>query len=247
MMEVVLILGCALWFQRRLQPPRTFVIVGVVATALLFNAIGEYRRLVTTINEYSTEARLPTLDEFLQIDFFGKYSLDTAFEARNAIYFTAATAETFKFNFGLEYWNFFVFRYVPGQFVGKDLKEALTVPVSINPSSVYPEYTRHPGTTYTGFADAFMAFAFLGALVYGAIARLLGRLWLSAVAGSLREQYFYCILITCALEAITHGTAWFVVFLLQAYLFSWPIFVFARHRSRGLRLTEVEVAKRSRR
>lgn len=236
LVEIVLITFCSLWFQRRILPPRVVFILCVVVGALFVNGAAQYRGLVSGINQNRMDgqaARLPTLDEVLQIDFLGHYaSTDPrrTDEARNAIFYIAAALDTSRFRLGLDYWNALVFRYVPAQIVGRDVKEALTVSLPDLASEVYL-YPRWVGTTYTGFSDAFLSFGPAGAAVFGFIAALFAKYWKQAVSGSIRSQYLYCVLITTGLHGITHSSAWFLVFLPQAYLFSWLVFRPVRRRS----------------
>jgi hypothetical protein len=232
LVELALITFCALWFQRRIAPPRALFIVGVVASSLVVNAAGEYRSLVSSINANRSEqegGRLPTFDEFMKIDFLGSFaSADPrrTDELRNAIFDIAATLDTLGFRFGVDYWNYMVFRYVPAQLVGRDLKEMLTVRL---PDLAAEVYAHRPwiGTTHTGFSDSFLSFGPAGAVIFGLIAAFLARNWRDAAKGSLKAQYFYCILITTGLNSITHGTSWFVVFVPQALGFSWVVFRWA--------------------
>ena len=236
LVEIVLITFCSLWFQRRILPPRAVFILCIVVGALFINGAAQYRGLVSGINQNRIEgqaARLPTLEEVLQIDFLGQYaSTDPrrTDEARNAIFYIAAAFETSRFRLGLDYWNALVFRYVPAQFVGREVKETLTASLPDLASEVYL-YPRWIGTTYTGFVDAFLSFGPAGAVVFGLIAAIFAKYWKQAVNGSIRSQYLYCVLITTGLHGITHSSAWFLVFLPQAYLFSWLVFRPVRRRS----------------
>jgi hypothetical protein len=236
LVEFALVTFCALWFRRRLAPPRALFIVGVVASALFVNAAGEYRSLVSSINaNRSVEegGRLPTFDEVMQIDFIGAFTsgdLGRAAEARNAIFDIAATVETMGFRMGADYWNYMVFRFIPAQLVGRDLKERLTVHLPDPAAEVYG-HRALLGTTHTGFSDAFMSFGLAGALMFGLIAALLSGHWRRAMRGSLKSQYFYCILVTTGLHGITHGTTWFVAFVPQALGFSWIVFRWAEIKS----------------
>jgi hypothetical protein len=235
LVELVLITLCSLWFQRRLLPPRALFIVGIIGGALFVNGAAHYRGLVTQINASRVEgqaARLPTLDEVLQIDFLGQYTSHDprrTDEVRNAIFYISAALETLNFRLGLDYWNYFVFRYVPAQFVGREAKETLTASLPDLAREVYL-YPRWIGTTYTGFADAFLSFGPLGSAVFGLIAAIFAKYWRRAMNGSIRSQYLYCVLITTGLHGITHSSAWFLVFLPQVYLFSWLAFRPIRRR-----------------
>ena len=128
--ELGLIIASAFWFQRRMLPPRMLVVGVLVAATLLINSIQSYRNLMSTVAANSTEARLPTISELMELDFIGTMDSEVksgSYEVTNAIYDIAATAQSANFDFGLVYWDYFVFRYIPAQIVGKDIKDTLMV------------------------------------------------------------------------------------------------------------------------
>ncbi len=66
---------------------------------------------MTTINANSTEARLPTISELMELDFIGTMDSEVksgSYEVTNAIYDIAATAQSANFDFGLVYWDYLV-------------------------------------------------------------------------------------------------------------------------------------------
>ncbi len=230
--ELFLVSACAFWFQRRWLVPKMFMLVGIALGALFTAAAGRYRTLMQSINDPTArtgEARLPTLDEVLSIDWVGEFtevSPEATFEVTNAVNYVSAAWETLSFDFGLSYWNYLIFRYVPGQFVGHDVKTSLQVALPDLPAQTYG-YARHIGTTFTGFADSFTAFGPLGVLVFFLIARMLRHWWDRAERGSIRDQYYYCAMIATALHGITHATLWFVVAVPQLIVFSYFVFHFS--------------------
>jgi hypothetical protein len=233
--EIAMIVMCALWFQKRILPPRTLIIAAVLAAALLANSIGQYRSLIISINEYRSDgvaARLPTMDELLSIPFlqeFKEVMREGSFEARNAIYNISATYESLNFDFGLGLWNHLVHSYFPGQIMGFGMKQMLQFDLTDNARQVYG-YRSHIGTTSTGFADSFRSFFVLGVLVFAAIGAFMQYWWRRAMLGSLEAQFYYCVLASTAMHAVTHSTQWFVAFLPQLFIFSAPLFWMARRR-----------------
>ena len=208
--ELGLIIGSAFWFQRRLLPSRMVIAAALVVGTLFVNSVGDYRRLLETINY--TEARLPTISEILQLDFLGTMGSEIdqgSYEVTNAIYDIAAVSKSGNFDFGLVYWNYLVFKYVPAQIVGKDMKDALTANLPDNAWEVF-QYKPVLGTTHTGFSDAFSSFWFLGPLVFAMIAAILQRWWRDAMLGDFQAKLLYCVTISVATEAISHGTSWFL-------------------------------------
>ncbi len=222
--DIALISLCTLWFQRRILVPRVALIGGAAIAAIVVNSVGQYRSLVQAMG------RLPTLEELFTIDFLGDFNRITEegfYEVRNAIYYVAAAFETANYDFGLSYWNFLIFSYIPAQVVGADVKAALMFVLRDNPVAAYG-YQRHPGTTFTGFADSFTSFSFLGVLVFFAISRLFANWWYRANGGDIRAQALYAVSIATALHGVTHATLWFVVFLPMLFIFVLPLFAWAR-------------------
>jgi hypothetical protein len=222
--DVALIVLCMLWFQRRILVPRAILLGCAALGALFVNVAGQYRSIV------SKTGRLPTFDELMAIDFLGAFfavTRDGFHEVRNAIMYVIATFESFNYNFGAGYWNYLVFSYVPGQIVGANVKSALMFNLPDNPVEVFG-YQRHIGTTFTGFADSFVAFSFLGVLVFFAFSKLLTNWWHRANAGDERGQALYAVSLATALHGVTHGTQWFAVFLMQLVIFVIPIFRWAK-------------------
>lgn len=226
--ELIMVVLCLLWFQRRLLVPRLALVGGAVLAAIGVNSVGYYRSMVASLG------RLPTLEEFLTIDFlenFTKITEEGFYEVRNAIVYIVATFQSGNYDFGLQYWNGLVFAYVPAQFVGADIKAALMFDLSDNAVDVYG-YDRHIGTTFSGFADSFIAFSFFGAVVFGLFSSLFARWWYRANAGDVRAQIFYALSMSTALHGVTHATQWFVNFLPQLLIFTLPLFAWARRRHR---------------
>lgn len=222
--DIALISLCMLWFQRQLMVSRVALVAGATVAAIVVNSIGEYRSLV------ASNARLPTLEEIFEIDFLGNFTRITEegfYEVRNAINYVAASFDTANYDFGLSYWNFLIFSFIPAQIVGADIKAALMFNLDDNAIAAYG-YERHTGTTFTGFADSFTSFSFLGALVFFAISRLFANWWHRANAGDVRAQAFYAISMASALHGVTHATQWFVVSLAMLFIFVLPLFAWAR-------------------
>ena len=232
-LDVAFITICALWFERKILLPRLAMIGGIVVGALFINAAGEYRRMVSLINTnaaFGGEPRLPTFQEIMEIPFFDRFMETTSkgsFEVKNAIYYISSAFYNGTYDLGTHYWNFFIFRYIPGQFIGAELKQSLMFDLPPDPSRIY-EYTRHVGTTYTGFADTFSAFSFLGVLVFAAISALMNRWWRSSLAGDFEARLIYCAMVATSMQSITHSTEWFFIFLPQLFIATLPILYWAR-------------------
>lgn len=230
--ELITIVLCMLWFQKRIIVPRVALLGGVAIAAIGINSIGYYRQMVATLG------RLPTFDEFFHIKFlenFMKIVDKGYYEAHNAIMYITATFYNGNYDFGLGYWNSLVFSYVPAQFVGADIKNALMLDLGDNAVDVFG-YDRHIGTTFTGFADSFISFSFAGVFVFAFISSVFARWWQKASAGDLRAQALYALSLSTGLHSITHSTQWFFAFLPQLLIFILILFAWARtgHRLHGV-------------
>lgn len=230
--EVTMILLTCFWFQRRFIPPRTLILTLVVFGMIFGNSVGNYRSTVALINSNSEEVRLPTLSEISQIDFMENFRdvvTSGSFEVNNAVHTIGASSDTLRFTYGVPYWNFFIFSYVPAQLVGRATKDALTLE---QPDIRYETYgyIGHIGMTSTGFADSFAAFWMFGVLVFYGFSRMLSRWWSMAMSGSLMMQFLYATSITTAMHSITHSTQWFIAFLPYCLGLYWAVSKFALKR-----------------
>lgn len=221
---VLLMIAVLLYFRRGVVIPKAALIISFVLATLFVNGAGTYRQLV------EAQGRMPTINELLESGITeATYAENKAFEVTNAINYVAASYESFQYNYGIQYWNFFVFSYIPGQLIGASNKKALMIDVPDVALQTYG-HRRHIGTTMTGFADSFMAFSFFGVLIFYIISRFMKRIWHAACRDDISAQIMYACTITVALHAITHSTQWFFIFFLQAILFLLPGFYWARKR-----------------
>ena len=156
--EVALITACAFWFQWRYMPPRVATIAAIGIFSVFVAGVAEYRGLVQRINADAGGAdnvRLPTIQELSEIDFMGMFinpNSDTTLEASNAIHYISGAFEIGSYSLGANYWNGLIFQFVPGQFVGSDLKASLQFNL-VDPALEAYGYVPNTGSTFTGFAE----------------------------------------------------------------------------------------------
>jgi hypothetical protein len=231
--EIGMITLLAFWFGRGWVISRALMVAAVIVGMMLVFSTGQLRQSASS-SARSDQAltHLPTLDELSKIDFTANFDdilSKGSFELTNAIYYMAATAASESYNFGESYWNAFVFRYVPGQFFGKDLKTSLMfdVPDDNHAERIYG-YKTVLGSTPTGLSDSYAAFWFFGAGVFFLISRIMARLYMAAVRQHRVAQILYMASITDALQAITHVSWWFFTPWVHYVLFLGPLFVWAR-------------------
>jgi hypothetical protein len=225
----VMTVGLTLYFQRRIVTPR-FAILGALAVAtLLIPGTSQYRSAMKTGN-YSQLRQVDFVDNFVQ--FINKAPI---LELRNAAMMIDATQESGEFGYGSAYWDQLVFRFVPAQIIGRDLKERIMFhPPKRGVDMRIPvmRYKVPPGTTLTGMGDSFREFWFFGALFFAALAIVFKSLWYA----SLREDAIFAQLLyiqtsTSAMRAVTHQTVDYLPGLVYNLVFLGAVVYYSRVRA----------------
>ena len=233
MVELTMMLLLALWFYRGFLPSRSVMVGVVFLGALVINSIGDYRQVM--LGEDRSTWSGAGASEISEIDFLGNLKRLATGEAANheltnTVMDIAAADRSQRFDFGLSLWNEFIHRFVPGQWVGRDLKRSLMIDFDDQAASLFG-HEAFIGTTHTGLSDAFRSFWFFGAIKFFLIGLIMSRWYLAAVRGHLVAQLIVILAITPSLHAITHQTSWFFIFFLQLVVFLIPFLFFARSRS----------------
>lgn len=245
----VLIVGLAIYFQRRWMPPRWALPLGVVIATLIIPAAGTYRRL-------SKEWGRNAVRQIEFVDNFKRFVTEPAqvLELRNAAATISATDLTGDHQYGSAYWNHLVFRFVPAQIVGKDFKDA----ISIGEASDFKEkkilangYEAVPGSTITGMGDSYQQFGYFGCIFFVGMAVIFKTLWrVSHSSNALFPQLLYVLSCTSAMRAVTHWTQDFLPGILYYLIFLTMAMLYARRRDpqgsrrhrRSPRVTTLDVA-----
>jgi hypothetical protein len=194
----------AFFFVKRWVPPRPVAIGAVVAIAFLIPLLAQVRQGFWTAIAHGDFGALEwsgSLDRVLS----GKI-----LELRNAAGEIESISRTGAYGLGTGYWDAIVFRYVPGQLVGFDLKEWLQFRWNAN---IYEgsHFVRWRGTTETALGDTFVQFGYLGCLFFFAQGYLFKNIWHRAMHfNSIVAQIAYISLMTPAMEGVTHGSKWFL-------------------------------------
>lgn len=230
MVELGLMLFMALWFYRRWLPPRWTIVTVLIVGALVINSIGDYRS--TMLGEDRTTWSGAGISKILEIDYTGNLmniaSGDVmGGELTNAVMNIEAADRQFSFDFGLSLWNNLVHSYIPGQWVGKDVKQALMIDFG-NPAYSEFGHIPHTGTTSTGVSDAFLSFWYLGAIKFYLIGLIMSRWYKAAVQGNIVAQMILMLTVNASLLAITHSTHAFFTVFVQLAAFLLPVLVWAR-------------------
>jgi hypothetical protein len=230
-LEFLLVILCALWFTRRFVLPRWAMMATLIIGTLLVFSTGDYRATTYRGQAYGSQVDGdPPWEKLLEIDFEDNF-LDVlengANEYRNAVFAIAAKDYTGTYNLGLGYWNDIIFKYVPAQLLGEELKRSLMIDLPNDRVRVYA-YFEHPGTTRTGMSDSFESFWYFGCLIFFVIARVLRKLFSAAQAGHFIAAVCYVVIITDAMHAITHNSSWFLLAWPHMIAFLLPALWYAR-------------------
>jgi hypothetical protein len=229
MVELGLILFMVLWFYRRWLPPRWAMVAVIVVGALVINSIGDYRSTMLAEDQTWSGAGI---SKILEIDYIGNLMNLAKGDAKNdeltnTIMNIEAADRQFSFDFGLSLWNNLVHSYIPGQWVGKDVKQSLMIDFG-NPAYSEFRHIPHTGTTSTGVSDAFLSFWYLGAIKFYLIGLIMSRWYKAAVQGNIVAQMILMLTVSASLHAITHSTHSFFTVFVQLAAFLLPVLMWAR-------------------
>jgi hypothetical protein len=158
------------------------------------------------------------------------------FEVNNAAMNIEAASRLSSYDFGLSLWNGIVDRFVPGQWVGTDFKQAMKSDVD-DPAYRMFRYQPQIGSTHTGMTDTFESFWYFGALEFLVVGLFMGRWYRAAMGGNIAAQAIVILTMTGALQSITHSMQEFVSEVIALCVFLLPVFLYARvgaPRARGV-------------
>lgn len=132
-------------------------------------------------------------------------------ELRNAALIMEATWRYDLYQFGAGYWNQLVFRFVPAQLVGMDVKTGLMVSENLGGIDRFLSsrtYSVPVGSTPTGVGDAFLQLGWFGWLFFLVLGVISRALWEAAVQSrnAIVAQLMYILTMTSAMRAVTHQT-----------------------------------------
>jgi hypothetical protein len=228
--ELCLMVLMALWFQRRWLPPRGLMIGAFLLGAMFVNSIGDYRSTMLGKNGYNWSGA--GVAKVLEIDFVGNLrhiveGTQPSYELYNAMLSIEATDRRLDFDYGASLWNGFVQRYIPGQFLGPELKRSLYIERRDSARQLFG-LVPNPGSTLTGLTDAFQSFWFFGAIKFFLIGFIMSRWWRAARAGNRVAQLVLMLCVTASLHAITHSTHHFFLVFVEIGIFMLPALLYAR-------------------
>jgi hypothetical protein len=223
---VAMTIGLTLYFQRRRVAPRIAILAALVFATLLIPGTSQYRAAMKT-GDYSRLQQVDFVDNFWQ--FLNKAPI---LELRNAAIIIEATQLSGEFGYGSAYWDQMVFRFVPAQIVGKDIKDGMMFKPpkrGVELGLLQTRYKRPNGTTVTGMGDSFHEFWYFGALFFALLAVVFKSLWHASLdRNAIFAQLIYIQTSTAAMRAVTHQTADYLPGLVYNLLFIGAVVYFAR-------------------
>lgn len=220
-------IGLALFFHRRLVPPRWLVVGMILLTLIAVPMIGQYRNIASSGNwgELLELRPAESMRDYIE--------QGDILELRNAAYVIENTLKTGDYRYGTGFWDMIAFNFVPAQFVGTETKKAVLFNWGNNAfESIFAMgYDFAPGSTITGVGDAFLEFDYFGCLFFFLSAYFFKHLWFSAFyRSSLFSRILYTSLFAPMLVAVTHGVVTFASALMFNFVFLGAVVLYARKK-----------------
>lgn len=216
-----------LWFAKRYKVPRGMIIIGGIAFFMFVMNVGNYRYIMKADGKDKwNRIRHEVFDINKTIVKFTKPSgkgASPCADALNGIVASAAVYESNRYDFGVVFWNSMIFRWVPGQLIGHQLKNAmmLDVPGPIQVAKEECGYKFGVGGCTPGYAELFASFGFLGIIFMYYVGKLARMVWEQALTGNLVAQIFHFALAPVYLR-FGGGGLWSLI----SGLFFWVVFLF---------------------
>ncbi len=220
----LLTIGIVLWCEMRIAPPRWLVIFISLFAMLAIPATGQYRGIAANRD-------WEKLSEFDLLGNFNRFlNQESILELRNAAIIINGTSRLGAYEYGVAYWDELVWRFVPAQVVGREVKDLLMINRGRTGDILaLSGYVVPTGSTVTGMGDAFRQFGYLGCLFFLLPARLFKMLWeVAQTKNGAFAQLVYVGVITSAMRAITHQTVDFLPGLIYQVIFACALYWYAR-------------------
>lgn len=222
--ELFLMIALAYWFQKRWVVPRGAVVAGVCLSVVALLGVGEYRE-ATLYNDGPDWTAVLNIDIGRQWEGLLK---EGGPEMRNAVSAIEWIDRSRAFDFGAHHWNQIVFSYVPAQLVGHDFKSSLLFDMP----AIFPRgFDPGIGATWTGMADVFASFWYLGSVTFYGLAFVMGLLYRSAMEGVTVSKIIYSLSTVPSMLAITHFTSEILIAWIHILIFLVPVFYYSRINS----------------
>jgi len=226
--EIFITAGLVLYCTKGWRPPRWLAIAAIIAMALLIPYAGTYRQVLAG----SQTEQLSSEDVLLK---FSRHLTEGGpLEMRNAAALIHNSVASGHISGGTGYWNMIVFRFVPGQFIGLEAKQALMfsplVPGDYDSPQVI-RYTNPRGTTYTGIGDTFEELSYLGFFVFMLVAWIYRNIWFGVERSGMLARIIYAGLAASAMTLVTHGSRRFFPDMIYLVFFVGLAALYARRKA----------------
>jgi hypothetical protein len=233
---LVMVVLLAVLFVRGWAPPRSVAIVGMLVTAVVVVAAGEYRRYSPIGGDWG-EIRYLDPKGMVQSVVGGEgYS-----EFQFAVVQISATNRFKEFGLGRGFYNTLVANWIPRLLVGDAVKESFFIEGPDYGQQTFAAYQWSPGygSNPTGINNAFCEFWFFGALLYFGLGKGFRYLWDRAfITRDFAAMLFYACLSPLAMTTILGNLSGVPSDLLYVSLFVVPAIVYTRGPKRALALTQ---------
>lgn len=215
MMEFAVVILFCLWAMRRFSIPRAAVpVFAILGVFVLFGASEIRKQTGYVVNDSGQlEREIVTLDTISNVD-WGKVieegAASKAYEVTNGAYAVEYATRNELPTLGARFWNQFIFRWVPGQIVGYELKQSLLfklegADIALQDSGL----TWQQGTTSTGFTEIYLDFSFPSALFFFFMAFITRRNFDRGLCGDLASAAVYAPMAILVMVSFTHGGYYF--------------------------------------
>lgn len=226
----VIIVFLCVYYHFRYVPPRSIIALIIVSASIYVLTVGAYRSFIR--NHPLSEVRLDLFVNELSDDWKEGNATELAF----AGIYLEGVEQSGQLDYGVNYWNFLVHRFVPGQIVGHELKREMQVSLPEERMKLIgylrSVYKIPVGTTITGMADSYAAFWYFGCLFFVLQGALYRQLWEASVVGNkVGNQLIYMTSITSAMRSVTHQTVDFLPGLLFNLIFLGIVLVYAQRKT----------------
>lgn len=241
-MQLLCLLIMPLWFVRKKAVPRVIFVVIIIGLILLMSATAVFRKAMRGEEDHSYIYRLEQVDV---IDaWYDTTESGGGLELLNCIYAVNAANELMKFDFGTPVWNWIVWSYVPGQWVG-NLKQRLYIMVNWPPYRTtyerYPYYSGLSGSMWLGYSDAFQSYWWYGFIPFFIISWFMGCFYRMAESGGGASISLYTWYMTPALHVIPGMTYVFWTNMVYLWVFCLPIILLCRSQRNNHSLTPLSL------
>lgn len=218
------------WYIAKARFPSRIIVVGAFLIGIVVLNSAEYLRGYVASGEGNLISALLSPEVYQKFNYVD-LEQGVASEVGLAQYDFWYMNETWQWDYGADYWNILVHRYVPAFLVGRSIKDGLKIDTLAARFRLgETEGLFSIGSTRTGFADSYRNFGVFGVLVFGLIGYIFGRLYAKSRFGSISSQYFYLALLAEGVKGITHSTGEFFSALPFVFIISLIAFRYAQEK-----------------